>query len=123
MIVYVSGKYSAPTEKERQGNTNLAVAAGVELEKRGYHAIIPHLSHYLDIRAKETGIVIDYETWMHHSLFLLSVCDAMLVISDSPGVQREIEFAKRHKIPIYYYTENIPLLSPLGNPIGYVDIC
>lgn len=107
MIVYVSGKYTAPTEIERNFNVETALRVGVLLEREGHHAVVPHLSHYLDIQAQAMDVKIGYETWMERCLFQLSGCEAMLVISESPGVKREIEFAEKHNIPVYYRIEDI----------------
>ncbi len=37
----------------------------------------------------------------------LDVCDAVLVISDSWGVQQETKYAKEHCIPVYYSLEEL----------------
>lgn len=49
----------------------------------------------------------DFEFWQHLSYDLLFLCDQMHVITldgweSSIGVQNEINFAKKHKIPITY---------------------
>ena len=116
--IYVAGRYSAPAEMEREFNVETAKRVGVLLEQKGHHAIVPHLSHYLDLQAKAMGVEIPYEDWIRHGLEQLSMCDAMLVISESPGVKREIEFAEEHHIPFYYRIEDIPLKE---NPVGHVD--
>ena len=108
MFVYVAGKYSAPTEEERQENVNSAMAIGVILQSMGHYAIVPHLSHYLNLQAQKMGIEINYDVWIKHGLEQLAICDVMLVISESPGVKREIEFAKKWYIPILYDIEDIP---------------
>ena len=107
MFVYVSGRYSAGSKIERDFNVETAQRVGVLLEQKGFHAVVPHLSHYIDIQAKCMGVDISYEKWIEHGLEQLSMCDAMLVISESPGVKREIEFANKHQIPIYYRIEDI----------------
>lgn len=107
MIVYVAGKYSAETTQQRWENTQRAMWAGARIEEAGGHAVVPHLLHYLDMKAREMGIEIPYETWMQRALFMLSHCKAMVVLNDSPGVQREIEFAKTHHIPIYQSVEDL----------------
>jgi hypothetical protein len=107
MFIYIAGRYSAESEMERSFNVETAMRFGVEVEKQGHHAVIPHLSHYVDSQARAMGVIIDYEKWIQHGLEQLSMCDAMLVISESPGVRREIQFAKERHIPIYYRIEDI----------------
>ena len=107
MVIYVAGKYTASTEEGKQLNTDEAMWYGVMLEGLGYHAVVPHLSHYLDSMAQAMEVDIPYKTWIQRGLFLLSNCDAMLVISESPGVKREIAFAKNNHIPIYYSLDEL----------------
>ena len=40
-------------------------------------------------------------------LEFLDVCDAVLIISNSWGVQQELKYAKEHCIPIYYSVEEL----------------
>lgn len=107
MFVYIAGRYSADTIKEREANALCAIYTGILVEQAGHHAVIPHLSHYTDLQAKSMGVEIEYEHWIRHGLEQLSMCDAMLVISESPGVKREIDYAREHFIPIYYSLEEM----------------
>ena len=56
VIIYVSGPYSAETEEGRLKNTQTAIDIGIELIRKGHTVLIPHLSHYTDMRAQELGI-------------------------------------------------------------------
>jgi hypothetical protein len=48
------------------------------------------------------GFITDEKRLKDNSLELLSRCDAMLVIDISPGVKKEIKFAQKQGIPVFY---------------------
>jgi len=107
MRVYIAGALSSKEKNDRNPSTvvcdyisNLSKMCKVasKLRKRGYYPYVPGTDFLLGIIAGDwqeddyRGIGIAY----------LEVCDAVLVISDSWGVQEEIRKAKELGIPIYY---------------------
>lgn len=59
--------------------------------------ICPHWSFLADI----VGCV-NYESWMDYDFDLIQRCDAILRIpGESSGADREVAFAKRHRIPVF----------------------
>jgi len=106
--IYVASRYSAPTQEERLLNVERAAAVGIRLLRKGYQPLVPIMSHYLDEFASLTGDPIEYERWMNWALTWVKQCEAVLVISMSPGVEREIECALEHKIPVYYSITELP---------------
>jgi len=108
MIIYISGPYSADTNEGKLQNTQTAIDVGIELIRKGYTVIIPHLSHYTDMRAQELGIEFSWEIWMKQDLELLERCDALYFIGESRGACIELERAKELGLRIFYSLEEVP---------------
>ncbi len=107
MKVYIAGALSS---KERNGrtpsqvvvdyltNVNKMCKVAGQLRKLGYVPFVPALDLLLGIVNGDWG----EEDYRGIGMEFLDVCDAILVISDSWGVQKEVDYAKRNCIPIYY---------------------
>jgi hypothetical protein len=102
MITYVSGPYSADTLDGKLQNTQTAIDVGIELIRKGHTVIIPHLSHYTDMRAQEKDIDIPWSEWMRQDLAILEKCDALYYIAPSRGADIELARAKELGLKIYY---------------------
>lgn len=112
MVIYVAGPLSAKVPSGVPTNVARAIDISNELVKRGYAPIVPHLSYYQNLRAQAQGKGIDYETWMSVDFRLLERCDAMFVIAQSPGTNREILFARDLGIPIFTSLEELEDFEP-----------
>ncbi len=120
MRIYVAGKYQGEVKR----NVSAACEAGLELIRAGYDPFIPHLAHYI-------GGDIPEERWKKWGLNWLSSCDGMVVLSNSPGVEREIKRAEELDIPIFTLEELImsgtELLARMLNDCAsegkFHDIC
>lgn len=108
MIIYVAGKYSAPTIKERLANTNTAIDEGIKVLLKGHYPVIPHFSHYINIKLKHQ---LSKEWWYQMDFQVLQKCDGIVAISDSEGVRGELDYAKQHGITIYNSIDDIPDLN------------
>lgn len=106
--IYLASRYSASTRERRVLNVERAMAVGAILLRKGYQPLVPVISHYLDEFANLTGDPISYNRWMEWALTWVKQCEAVLVISMSPGVEREIECALENKIPIFYSISELP---------------
>lgn len=102
MRVYVAGKYKGHVKQ----NVLKACEAGLQLIKAGHDPFIPHLAYYIDGEVPE-------KIWKKWGLNWLSKCDAMIVISHSRGVEREIKRAKELDIPIFTLEEVIMTTTEL----------
>jgi hypothetical protein len=112
MRVYIAGALSSkeninrnPTEVVCDYIRNLSTLCqkASELRKRGYYPYVPGLDFLLGvINGNWTE-----EDYRDLGIAFLEVCDAILVTSDSWGVQKEIERAKELGIPVYYSLEEI----------------
>jgi hypothetical protein len=98
--IYVAGPYSHPDPAVREGNTHAAMSAGFHLLEQGHAPFIPHLSHYFDVWAQQQGVDVPYETYMAWDAAYLSVCDGVLVLGHSPGVEKELAQAERLGLPV-----------------------
>ena len=104
MRVYIAGALSTKPNgsqcsiTEYLTNVSKMCKRASEIKRRGYYPYVPALDLLL-------GIVDgDWKEGEYYPLGMafLEVCDAVLVISDSWGVRKEVERAKELKIPVYY---------------------
>ena len=105
--IYVAGAI-APTSKNKHpvleycGNVASFLSVGTALYRRGFAPYVPAIDILIAIWGWGMFKPEDfYET----SLAYLAVADAMLVLpgyENSVGTQKELEYAKKHAIPIFY---------------------
>jgi len=93
-LVYVSGPISAgPLEH----NLRAALDVGDWVRELGHAALIPHLDILWQFVSPHS-----WEENLAHDEIILERCDALYrVPGDSPGADREMEFARRHDIPVF----------------------
>jgi hypothetical protein len=95
MRIYVAGPYTADTNGERVNNVEKAIDAAIGLYEKGHAPYVPHLTHFIDERAKELGIAIMREDYVRRwDKPWLEVCDALLLLADSPGAREELDTAR-----------------------------
>src|SRR5436305_8806814 len=87
MLIIVAGPYSAASEDERQENLDRMNAAAFDVLKRG-HIPVVGVNAALPIVGGSGG-EDEYEAIMRISLALAERCDAILIIAESPGANRE----------------------------------
>ena len=112
MKVYIAGALSSREKNERSPsqvvvdylqNINKMCKIAGAVRKAGHCPFVPALDFALGmINGNWTE-----EDYRGLGMEFLEVCDAMLVISHSWGVNKEIEEAKRLFIPIYYSLEDL----------------
>lgn len=100
--IYIAAPYSAPDAEGRQANVDRVTLVAVSLAQHGYLPFVPHLSHYIALRAEKIQQPIPRDYWLDWGLRWLEVCDALLVLDLSEGVKREIELAHKHHIAVYF---------------------
>ena len=112
MLIAVAGPYSAETAEQRQHNLEAMNKAAAAVMKRGHvpvigvNAALPVLE-WLEPEADR------YEAIMTISLALVDKCDAILVIGESRGVDRERDLIKSKGLPVYDDISDIPALGEL----------
>jgi hypothetical protein len=88
-----------------------AVDIALKLWKRGHRPYIPHLTHYVDKRAQQTGVCMGWEDYLEWDEAWIDVCDALLYLGDSNGAKREREYAERKGKTIFEDLDEIPVIS------------
>ena len=110
--IYIAGALSSKEKNNRnpsqvvvdylQNVHRICKVAG-EVRKMGFAPYVPALDLLLGV---VNGDWIE-ENYRGLGMEFLEICDAMLVISNSWGVQEEIKEAKRLCLPIYYSLEEL----------------
>lgn len=105
MIIGVAGPYSADTAEQRQinlDNMNKAAAKLLELGHVpiiGMNAAIPILEH--------ANVPDKYKCIMDISLAVISACDALLLLAESPGANKERDLMISKGRPVFKSIEEI----------------
>jgi hypothetical protein len=106
MIIAVAGKYSAETSEEKQKNFDAMNEAAARLLEKGHTPLIG-INAALPV-VERAEVADKYEAIMQISMAVVSVCDAILVISNSKGADRERDFFVENDKPVYHSIEEIP---------------
>jgi len=112
LLVYVAGPYSGNTAERIERNVEAAVDAGIAVFQRGHFPYVPHLTHYVDLRAKKTGVTLEWEDFIRWDLPWLERCDALLYLASSKGADLELRFAKKLGKRIFTSIEEVPIVEP-----------
>lgn len=96
--VYIAGAYSSSPDS----NTDLAIGLGNHVLRHRFIPFVPHLSHFWEQRHPHT-----WQEWLDIDFWWILRCDALLwdrewIPDDSSGATKEVEFAKKHGIPVFY---------------------
>lgn len=106
--IYVAGPYTASSEKETSRNVDMAIDAALALYKKGHFPYVPHLTHFIDERARRSGVEMAWEDYVFRwDSAWLELCDALLFLGDSPGARKELELAQRLGKKIFYSLDEI----------------
>ena len=98
--IYIAGPY---TNGDTEQNVHNAMDAANEVINAGLVPFVPHLTHYLHERHPHP-----YETWIAIDLAFLMDCDVLLRLpGESPGADREVEYANAWGIPVFYSMESL----------------
>ncbi len=102
--IYIAGPYTAPTAESRRRNVDIAIDVGLRLWKKGHFPHIPHLTHFIDERATDTGVPMSYEEYLAWDTEWLKTCDALIYLASSRGADLELENARRLGLMIYLFS-------------------
>ncbi len=106
MIIGVAGPYSAPTEELRLENLDAMNQAAARLLEKGHIPLIG-VNAALPV-VDRADIENHYEAIMHISLVVIDRCEALLLIKESPGANRERDLVLSKGLPVYYSLEDVP---------------
>ena len=109
--IYIAGPYTAATEAERIKNVNAAIDASFVLFSQGHYPYIPHLTHFIDQRAKELNFKMEWGDYIRWDLVWLEFCDALLYLASSKGADLELKAAQKAGKKIFYSLDEIPSLD------------
>lgn len=112
MLIAVAGQYSADTPEQRQRNLDMMNQAAARVLKLGHIPVIG-VNAALPVVECLGPDANQYEAIMAISLALVDKCDAILVISDSAGVDRERNLVKSKGLPVYRDVSEIPAAASL----------
>lgn len=110
MLIAVAGPYSAATQEERQRNLDSLNEAAAAVLKLGHVPLIG-VNAALPIVECLDPDSDRYEVMMTISLALVDKCDAILMIGNSPGANRERDLVKAKGFPVYENVDEITAVS------------
>lgn len=106
MIIAVAGPYSASSEEQRRHNFDAMNAAAARLYEMGH---IPFIGVNMAVPVVAQLNTADaYNAIMNISMAVIDKCDALLLIAESPGANRERDHILSKGLPVYYSLEEIP---------------
>ena len=107
MLIAVAGPYSAETTEARKRNLDAMNRAAAEVLKLGH---VPVIGVNVALPVVEfPGTEHDrYEAIMTISLAVVDKCDAILMIGESPGANRERDLIRAKGLPVYNSVSQIP---------------
>lgn len=106
MIIGIAGPYSASTEEERSRNFEAMNVAAARVYEKGH---IPFIGVNMALPIVKYAATDDYyEAVMFISLAVIEKCDAILIIGESKGVQREKDVLISKGLPVYYSLDEVP---------------
>lgn len=106
MIIGVAGPYSAPTGAQRQAHLDALNDAAARLLEMG-HAPVIGMNAALPVLERAT-VVDPYEAATRISLAVIGACDALLLIGESPGANKERELILAQGKPVFTRIEDVP---------------
>ena len=97
-VVYVAGRFRAPTHWGIVQNVRAAEAVALDVWRLGAAALCPHMN-----TANFQGAAPD-EVWLEGTLEMLRRCDAIITVpgwETSVGTKIEVDEAKRLSLPVF----------------------
>ncbi|MFM9946167.1 MAG: DUF4406 domain-containing protein [Bacteroidia bacterium] len=105
MIIGIAGPYSAPTAEQRQKNLDALNEAAARILEKGHIPLIG-VNAALPIIEK-CNLQDKYKAIMDISLTVIDKCDALLLIAESPGANRERSLVLSKGLKVYYSIDDI----------------
>ena len=106
MTIAVAGPYSAETPEQRQKNSDAMNIAAAQLLEKGHIPIIG-INAALPV-VEKTDKVDRYKAIMDISLAVVDTCEALLLLAESPGANRERDLVLSKGLPVYYDINDVP---------------
>ncbi len=106
MVIGVAGAYSSDSAEQRQKNLDALNDAAVRLLEKGHIPLIG-VNAALPVVSK-IKTPDHYKIIMDISLAVIERCEALLLISQSNGANREKELILSRGLPVFYTTDEVP---------------
>jgi hypothetical protein len=106
MIIGVAGPYSAPTEEQRRKNLDAMNAAAARLLEAGHIPLIG-INAALPV-VDQANLPDRYKGLMDISLVVIAACEALLLLAESPGANKERDLIIAKGLPVYYSLAEVP---------------
>jgi hypothetical protein len=110
--IYIAGPYTAATDEAIASNVRRAIDAALSIFAKGHFPYVPHLTHFIDQRARETGVEMAWEDYIRWDLPWISACDALLYLASSKGADLELAVAQELGKKTFHSVEEIPAVEP-----------
>lgn len=107
MIIGVAGPYSAPTEEQRQQNLDRMNEAAALLLAKGHVPLIG-MNAALPVVDKAKHAHDRYKTIMDISLAVIDRCEALLLLAESPGANKERDLVLSKGFPVFISIDDVP---------------
>lgn len=112
MMIYLASPYWSDSELVRIRRVSQTRKAAAVLLQAGYPVYSPICHNYEVSKEMPLETRISHDFWMKIDLPILEKCDALWILSlddweESKGVAREISFAVKNKIPLFYLPSEI----------------
>jgi len=108
--IFISGPYTDANDAIQGRNTQRIIDIGIELYQRGHFPYIPHLTHWVDKRARELGVGLKWEDYMNWHMPWLELCDALYFVAPSRGANLELATAVNMGKVIFRRMDEVPVL-------------
>lgn len=106
MLIVVAGPYSADSEEQRKNNLDAMNIAAFKIYEKGHIPVIGVNAALPVVDKMESGD--KYKAIMDISLGIVERCDALLLIGESPGANRERDALLSKSKTIFYNVDEIP---------------
>ena len=107
MIIGVAGPYSAATAEERQQNLDRMNEAAALLLAKGHIPLIG-MNAALPVVDKAKQEHDRYKAIMDISLAVIDRCEALLLLAESPGANKERDLVQSKGLPVFRSVEEVP---------------
>ncbi len=108
MIIGVAGPYSAPTEERQQQNLDRMNEAAALLLAKGHIPLIG-MNAALPVVDKAKHEHDRYQAIMAISLAVIDQCEALLLLAESPGANKERDLVLAKGLPVFTSIDDIPV--------------
>lgn len=106
MIIGVAGPYSANSAEEKKKNLDRLNEAAAQLLEMGHIPLIG-VNAALPVLEK-TKQCDHYKGMMDISLAVIGACEALLLLAESPGANKERDLILSKGLPVYRTLDEVP---------------